>query len=949
MRWLLPAAALLSLPAAAAERVGVRTGDHPGHGRIVFDWPEAPPYTVERQGDRVLLRFPEAMRVDLGTLRRLPRNIVSATAVEGGIALELRPGSGLRHFRNGARVALDAIDPPNGTAPAEAQASPIRVRPPTEPPRRAAETSSPLAARQAPSLALGPATSERPTSPALAMLNSVPPASQEAGEPPASVAAPPQPKVPSPALNGPQPEADRAAATPLPPARELRLRLEPDAAAAALRRGDRLLLVFDTGRPEALEPRRLPTGFEGATLRRVPGAAALLLPLASGIPARLTRDGNDWILRLGAEPSGEGLTARPTGGAAEIAAREPRRIVSLPDPLTGLPLLVGTVAAAEQRQEATRRPATFELPETLLGAAVLARSDRVGLRGGAGRFLVSVQGAGALGQEAPAGLATAAALSRTLDIPAAPVPDLAERLRSQQASIAALPPLQRAMPRLSAAETLLALGLPQEAQAMLRIAAQEVPEALDDPRHNFAMAAAALLGGRLDEARGLMAPATTDEALLWQGLYDAAEGRARRAAPSLTAGLPLLLAYPEGLRRRLLPLAAEALAEGGEPVAARRAITAAGAGAELAAALLAEAEGEAERALEAYDAVAQGRDRRARAQAMRRGAELRLAIGRHDAAAAARALEAAIPAWRGEEQELSLRLRAAELRRDAGEARAALALLQETLALFPERAAALRVPLQEAFLAALANEAPVAAVALHDANPELLPSGERGEAALAQLADRLAALDLADRAAALLRRAMERASPGEERAGLGLRLARQRLGERDAEGALAALAASAAPALPSSLVAQRGVAAAQAEAQRGRLAVAVEALTALGPAGDEALADILIETRDHAGAAAALGRVIAARGEALDEAGQRLLLRRAALLALAGDEPGLARLRQAYRARTSTGPAAAALDALTADPARGLADLPRLQRELNLFRTMPVFREPLRTAQGPAG
>ena len=29
--------ALLAPPGAAQERVGVRTGDHPGHGRIVFD------------------------------------------------------------------------------------------------------------------------------------------------------------------------------------------------------------------------------------------------------------------------------------------------------------------------------------------------------------------------------------------------------------------------------------------------------------------------------------------------------------------------------------------------------------------------------------------------------------------------------------------------------------------------------------------------------------------------------------------------------------------------------------------------------------------------------------------------------------------------------------------------------------------------------------------------
>jgi hypothetical protein len=42
------------------------------------------------------------------------------------------------------------------------------------------------------------------------------------------------------------------------------------------------------------------------------------------------------------------------------------------------------------------------------------------------------------------------------------------------------------------------------------------------------------------------------------------------------------------------------------------------------------------------------------------------------------------------------------------------------------------------------------------------------------------------------------------------------------------------------------------------------------------------------------------------------------------------------------GPLAEAFRLLTADPLRGLADLPRLQRELQLFRTLPTRLEALR-------
>ena len=92
-----------------------------------------------------------------------------------------------------------------------------------------------------------------------------------------------------------------------------------------------------------------------------------------------------------------------------------------------------------------------------------------------------------------------------------------------------------------------------------------------------------------------------------------------------------------------------------------------------------------------------------------------------------------------------------------------------------------------------------------------------------------------------------------------------------------------------------------------------------------------------------------AGGEPLSQAQQRLVLRQAALLAISGDERGLAQHRARFVAQLAAGPMAGAFDALTTDPVRGLADLPRLARELNLFRSFPQRLEPLRTAQRPAG
>jgi hypothetical protein len=70
---------------------------------------------------------------------------------------------------------------------------------------------------------------------------------------------------------------------------------------------------------------------------------------------------------------------------------------------------------------------------------------------------------------------------------------------------------------------------------------------------------------------------------------------------------------------------------------------------------------------------------------------------------------------------------------------------------------------------------------------------------------------------------------------------------------------------------------------------------------------------------------------------------------MAGDERALAALRHAEGTRMDHPSLSGAFAALTTDPVRGLADLPRLARELNLFRSLSQMREPLRTAGLPAG
>jgi len=959
----------LGLPAAAQERVGVRTGNHPGFGRVVFDWTARVAYRVETQPGRVLLHFTEVDAIVLPRANRLPRNVLAVNRVPGAIELVTTEGARVRHFRNGTKVAVDLLDP--AAIPATAPAATPMPSPPvasTEAPVRstAQEAASAPAAPPPPvpvppgAARLLPPLPERTVVAPPARGPSVPDVAAAAAPAPIAIARPSPARPVPPPLAQPAPTANPPLATLAgpPPIRAravlraglpsvLRLPGTAELGIAALRRGDVALIVIASERAVELGAILADRAFAGAQVQRVSGASVITLPLPADHRLTVQRAGEDWLIMPGPRVPGGAdvpfLRLAPEGEDLVLPAPGAAPVVTLTDAQSGLPLMVGTL-----RPEAARLPVTRSLPEldileTFHGAAVLARSDRVALRSGVERFILS--GASSAMPAVAPEIETAAGMTRSFDFPAQPVPAMMERLRAQQAAVASMPPLQRGPARLAVAETLLALGLPQEAQSMLRMAGEEAPSALLDPRHGFLGGAAALLAGRTAAPGALDAELpVTDEVLFWRALRDATRGEVRPAAAAFAATAPLMMAYPDGLRRRLLPIVAETLASGGEAGAAMRLITQAGRDPALllAHALAEDALGQADQALELFDAAAQSRDRLMRARALRHALERRLELGRITVAEAAAGLEQTLFAWRGDMQEVSTRERIAALRRDAGEPRAAMALLRETMALFPEQAPALRPALQAAFLHALASEPPLQAVALHDSQPELMPRGEDAVVVLEQLAERLVALDLAPRADVLLSRALERVPPGAARAALGERLARLRLEERDPTGALEALSASTARPLPAELAQRRAILAARAEAAGGAVPRAVAALAALGPAGDLPMADILAQVQEYGGAAVALARHLdrlPADGPLPGNA-QREVVRLAALRILAGEEAMLPALRERFAPSVTEEPFVAALEALTTDPVRALADLPRVARELDLFRNLP-----LRTAQ----
>jgi hypothetical protein len=618
-------------------------------------------------------------------------------------------------------------------------------------------------------------------------------------------------------------------------------------------------------------------------------------------------------------------------------------------------LLVGTIAGPPAAVAEARRFVAFDLLPTRLGVALALRSDEPSLRAGPGGFAVPLSPTGPLTLAPPPrpGEAVAMRVERVLDLPAMSTDALLERRQRLLADLSATPVLGRGPRRVDVAEVLLALGLPAEAQSLMQLAASEDPRLGTQPRGRMVLAAAAIMAGRPQEAaEALGAPGLPDagEPAFWRGLVQA--GAVGSAVPAaFVAAAPIVHLYPAAMRARLLPVTALALAEGGALAAAGQMLDQATPElrdaplARYAAARLAELRGDTSRALEGYRALASSRDSDARARALVRIPELRLATGEMDAQAAAAALEAAIPAWRGDDREFALRLRAAELRGEAGQPRQALALLTETEAVFPDNAAQMRDRLAAAAVAFAAHPDTPAldAARVLSERREMLPPGPELDAALARVSDKLIAMEMQGEAAALLRRTPARAEQG----GLSVRLGEALLADGDAGGALSTLRrGEAAPPLPAELERRRSLAEARARSETGDVAGATSVLRNLGRDGDAPLSELLARQREWAGAAEALARHADANLPAapapLDADAQQTVLRLAAFLTLAEDEAGLTRLRARFGAQMAATPVAAAFATVTGPGGGNSPDLRRLRAEIAQARSLPQQLRTLR-------
>lgn len=926
----------------------VRGGEHVGYNRLVFDWPKPVGYAVDAAAGKAVISFDRPARVNVAALKAaLPGDVafVEARPAGKGTALELALPSELRirHFASGPKVVVDIVRPA-GVAP---------------PPR--------AAGRPEPTLAPPPGAEVQPPAPA-------------------PLAPEPKPVTPAETLAQTAPANGKPAATPPPAPEEVKpkgktvslgVNFDQPVAAAVFRRAGWLWLVFDR-RTEVDAKLLKRSGGEFVThveqIDAVKGGTAVRLLVKPGINPAMRKDGTLWVVDLADQPMAPKVPLEVVpqfdfgerGRLVITVSEATEKPVIFKDPEVGDTIMAIPVMPIGAGMRGDRAYPGVDIPATVQGVAVIPRTDGVRVSTAKAGIEISTPGGLWMSREAAEGQPTAGAqatASGPLDIVRWMrggldkfVPEH-QKLMTRMASIR---PTEANAQRLEIARHYLANGMGAEALGILRLIAQADPDAVETGPFRAVRGAANFLMHRDQEAIEDLShnSITTDpEAGLWL-----AAAKARGLNEYARNALMLRLApddikdYPARIRMALGREAVQSVIAAGDAKAGQKIVeTMAGKGTSRAdqgtiaylKGLVAEALKQPEVAIAHYQEAESGESRPDRAYAARARIELELKTGKITAAEAIHRLERLRFAWRGEDFEYRLLKRLGELLIADGRYGDGLRAFRSLVANFGDNPdiADVNRQMSETFnalyLDGLADKlTPVAAIGLYDEFQELTPSGDKGDEMIRKLADRLAAVDLLERASELLHHQVNFRLQGVERAKIGARLALLNLADRKPGEAMENLNSSEGPDLPPALYDQRRYMRVRALADLGRAADALALI--VNDQSDQAKrlrAEIYWDLKKWPEAALALEASIDEPDlkKPLDPMQARRVLDLATALTFAHDERGLLRLRHAWGPHMAATEFREAFDLLTSAPERGIIDYRRIGDKIKEVEDFQTF------------
>ena len=909
----------LSPAAQAADgksTVSLRAGQHDGYTRLVFDWGTEIEYQARLNGRDLLLAFSRPARFDPARAEALMRRHVAVIrSAQGGLALvlTLREPHSVRHFGLPGRVVIDLKPAESAQLTAlsvlDGNAARTRLQPPL-PRRRPAGLSR---GSKGPDF-----TTASQESSGRAVIGAA------AGEL-ARV------EIESPGWGDGDPEAMPGTGSTFGESFSVLISWDSLPAAAAFRFGDDIWILFD--KPLPPEAARL---FEQASgrggVRQLPSGngSLLMIPSPPMVAPRLTRIGEGWrvdfrqrtaLPQFAVSPS---LMEDEADPMIRLALPEAGPAHWLVDPKSGEDLVVVPTRAPGEGVVLDRRLPQFALLQSQQGL-VLRPFDR-GLE-------VAVASYGVLVRHERGLLASSHADRRARDetsgggLGGGQLFDLeswrggegvtfAEVKQRLFHDLKAATEPEKPAARLLLARFYFAWGLTAEASQLLDALAGEAPALAEAPEHHLMRAVSALLAGdQLAAARLLSDPrlTTQDEVLLWQSAYAAATQDWPAAAAGFAVSDELIPNYAPALAKQLLLWSAEARLGIGDSGGASQYLVALGshqltageaAQADLLKAQRAFLDGDRSGARALWGQLVRSRHAASRVRARLALIELDFAEDRIASGAAIEALEQLRFDWRGDDFELALLLRLAELYSSTHAYRPALERLRQAATLYPERARGQQVAgrMRALFEDALLNEdsngpSALESLALYEAFEELTPGAAAGDRILRRLAERSIELDLLPEAAGLLEDLLRYRLSGEARAEAGGRLAEVYLRDGKPGEALRALDDSGAKEMPPQLARARHLLRARALAKNDQRDKALALLADNRDPEAKALkAELHGQRNDWAAAQAALTELLPALPiqPGLAPRQSKRILDHAVASTLAGDEVALARLQWNY-------------------------------------------------------
>lgn len=973
------ACVLWPMSAASAERISVRTGEHPGFSRLVFDWPTKVDYSVVTEGSTVRVGFSEQATINLTAVREAGlkglRGLDRAgdgSKVGAGLSLrlEVAPGAAVSHFRDGTKVVIDVALPVDSSAEAQADFDTVADDAPKSPTKKPVTAAPEVKAKPAPEV---DAASEPVSAPdaekdtrdkagqfsELARTDKV---KLEYSGAPVAVRS-------EPVFNGVR--LTYPLAEPLP--------------AAVFQRGGYLWVIFERYRPVDHAGLGAVAGKRILKIEQIahPHATILRYRIAGGQHVVAHRREAAWIVELKENRTTPRIPLevsqhRYNGGPAVfLPVSDVGSRVDITDPEVGDEVTVVPVLPAGRGVAEDRRFAQFRVVRSAQGVAVEVKADGVLVERFRNGVAISAPGGLALSKDryAPryAGVgedqqSAADKPRRLIDFESwrrGTAEDYHDNRHELLHRLSMAPEVERNGVRWDLARFYLAHGFAAQALGVLELMVADDPDLLDNPEFRATRGVALIELRRFTGARNDLAHTGLDaesDAYLWRALAAAGLGRWQAALTHFERGADVLSSYGEAdrIRFELAALkAADQLDKTDLMEEQIRLLTGfllppdVGAEVEYLQARLHLKQDNDEEALESLKKVEAANERPSSAKATLARVDMALKADEIAAEDAIDELERLRFAWRGDRFELDLLDRLGRLYIEEGDYRTGFNILRQAVTYFPESprtrdiTAAMSGAFRDLFLGGEAEAMPpIEALALYYDFRELTPLGAEGDKMIRRLADRLVAVDLLGRAADLLEHQVRYRLEGVAQGQVAGRLAMIYLLDLKPEKALAVLRATRQTIIPDDIERARRHLEARALIDLKRYEEAEVLLE--GDRDDKAellRADLYWNAGEWQRVVANGERLLGERWKSdapLSNDERRQILRMAVALSLDDNAQGLQSIRERYGTLMADGAYASAFDVITAkqDPSEreikelteSIASVNRLEGFMSSYR-----------------